>query len=217
MTHQQRRFSIFLSRTRRTPLVGYIILRGLTVKSAYLYEQRHRLLDSGSLSAAECKRIWKLKVQHHLKLLFWKLAAAALPIRCQVSFLRQTQDPNLLKRPICCTFEDTREHLFLGCWFSVYLWRSGPWPINSEVFASQPLEHWIKFILDPSNLPATDRDRWPDLMLAVVLTVDSIWTVRNKIIHGEKSMDILMTIRSVKNRFAAHKEAWNSPVAEEPT
>lgn len=52
----------------------------LTVKSAYLHDQRERLVDSGVLLPNEWKKLWKLKVQYRLKLLLRKIAANALPL-----------------------------------------------------------------------------------------------------------------------------------------
>lgn len=46
--------------------------------------------------------------------------------------------------------------------------------------------------------------------VAVVIIVDSIWTVQNKLIHGEQSKDIFMVICSMENHYVAHKIAWDS-------
>lgn len=58
----------------------------LTVKSAYLFDQKHRFVAVGGLDAVEWKRIWRIKAQHRLKLFFWKLVAEALPLRHRINF-----------------------------------------------------------------------------------------------------------------------------------
>lgn len=52
-----------------------------SVKEAYLYDQKGRMVDTGVLTSPEWTKIWRLKIQHRLKLLVWKVAANALPIR----------------------------------------------------------------------------------------------------------------------------------------
>lgn len=47
-------------------------------------------------------------------------------------------------------------------------------------------------------------------MLVVVITVDAIWMYRNSLVHGNKQMDIFLSIQSVHSRFVAHKGAWES-------
>lgn len=130
----------------------------LTVKFAYLFDQRARFSDTGDLSFTEWKRIWQLKMQHRLRLLCWKLAANAHPLRGRMGHPSQPHDLETMGCPLCLAYEETREHLFLGCQFSITLWRTGPWPSDTTEFATQPFHIWLKFLLDPGSLPVNKRD-----------------------------------------------------------
>lgn len=46
------------------------------------------------------------------------------------------------------------------------------------------------------------------MMLAVIVTLDSIWTTRNKIIHENQSFDILELLRSIQRHYHAYCDAW---------
>lgn len=56
----------------------------LTVKTAYSYIVQSRGAPIGWLSPAEWKILWKLKIQHRLKLMLWKVLAHALPLRGKI-------------------------------------------------------------------------------------------------------------------------------------
>ncbi|KAB1227842.1 hypothetical protein CJ030_MR1G001676 [Morella rubra] len=107
-------------------------------KDAYLYCQKQKHHGTGDLTAAEWRKIWKLKVQDRLKLLLWKLAAEALPLRGRIHLEIFDHELTLSSCPLCHFWVETREHLFLGCSFSRILWRLGPWPFLAEQFVSQP-------------------------------------------------------------------------------
>lgn len=70
---------------------------------------------------------------------------------------------------------------------------AGPWPLETVPCASQdsqPISIWLKFLLNPLNLPTEERANWAELMLAVVLT-------------------ILELIGSLRQHFSAYRDARN--------
>lgn len=69
---------------------------------------------------------------------------------------------------------ETPEHLFLGCSVSSRLWSMGPWPLNMEDFCGYPIHTWMKFIPNQSNLPREAQEEWPQMLLAVIITIDTI-------------------------------------------
>lgn len=50
------------------------------------------------------------------------------------------------------------------------------------------------------------------MMLVVAITLDAIWSVRNKLVHEGNCQDIMEVIRSIRRRYEAHKEAWEQSV-----
>lgn len=84
---------------------------------------------------------------------------------------------------VCKQQEETYEHLFLSCTVSSMVWWHGPWPMRTDGFSRSSITDWLQFLLDARNLPQSDQDRWPSLMLAVAITLDSLWWVRNQVVH----------------------------------
>lgn len=99
-----------------------------SVKDAYLFDQKDKFLNSGELSPSEWKKLWRLMLQHCLKVLLWKVVANALSLR-GISGPQVAMPSSLaFSCPLCNGPEESQEHLFLGCLIRVILWRTGPWP-----------------------------------------------------------------------------------------
>lgn len=97
-------------------------------------------------------------------------------------FLRSaTRTSNGILCSFCQEFEEAPEHLFWGCPISLAVWRQGPWHLNSRAFGTLPIQQWICFILEPCNFPRPNCASWPQIMLAISVTLDSIWGARNKL------------------------------------
>lgn len=122
-----------------------------SVKDAYLYEQKTKMEVTGGLTPREWKKIWSLKIQHQLKKMILKVAANALPIRSAARMHSCTLCP------LCQDYEESPEHLFLGCPISIAVWRHGPWPLNFTALSNLPIQQWLQFILELRNLPSPNR------------------------------------------------------------
>lgn len=79
-------------------------------------------------------------------------------------------------------------------------------------FMATPFIGGLKFILNRSNLPSEFQDEWPLMMLAVTITLDTIWSTRNKIDHEQVESDVREKLRSIQRRYYAHCEAWQTHV-----
>ncbi|KAB1202649.1 hypothetical protein CJ030_MR8G020269 [Morella rubra] len=88
----------------------------------------------------------------------------------------------------------------------------GPWPLSTAAFHGLPIHHWVKFLLNPSNLPQEVQDEWHLMMLAVTITLDTIWSTRNRILDEHVEFDLMELQRSIQRRYYAHCEAWNPQV-----
>lgn len=136
------------------------------------------------------------------------MAASALPLSWNVARFYRDYDLRTLGCPFCWQHEETYEHLFLGGSVSSIAWWSGPWPIKTEGFASSPISQWLKFLLNKKNLPDHDQDNWSLMMLAVAITLDSLWCMRNCIVHEGKSLVLEDLIQSIRRRFEDHRRVW---------
>lgn len=88
-----------------------------SVKTAYHYhaDQAHRFNIQSPLSKKEWNILWNAKLQDRLKLLVWRIAWEALPVRSRVSaFMRQTDDYATLC-PLCQGEMERMVHIFLSC------------------------------------------------------------------------------------------------------
>lgn len=47
------------------------------------------------------------------------------------------------------------------------------------------------------------------MILAISITLDTIWYTRNQVIHKQKSFDIQELIHSIQRRYHAHCAAWD--------
>lgn len=112
------------------PLWIYNSKGTLTAKSAYECIHNSRAAVSSPLTREQWRKIWKLKLQHRLKLMLWKVTSEALPLRGKMRLWRDDPDGGLC--PLCRGFSETASHLFLACQWSVMLWRTGPWPVSTE-------------------------------------------------------------------------------------
>lgn len=183
--------------------VGLLIARGLfSVKDSYLYDQKARMEITSGLTPQEWKKIRRLKIQLRLKMMIWKVSANALPIRSA------TRTSNGILCPFCQESEEAPEQLFLGCPISLAVWRQGPWHLNFRAFGTLPIQQWICFILKPCNFPRPNCASWPQIMLTISITLDSIWGARNKLVH-EGHIPVMADLpRLIQRHYAAHLLAW---------
>ncbi|KAB1221835.1 hypothetical protein CJ030_MR2G004015 [Morella rubra] len=80
--------------------------------------------------------------------------------------------------------------------------------LSLKVFASSPIQCWLKFFLSFQNLPRKYQQFGNLVMLGIAITIDTIWTTRNKQVREGKSFEIFDLIRSVQRRYPAHQAAW---------
>lgn len=53
-------------------------------------------------------------------------------------------------------------------------------------------------------------------MLPAAIILDTIWCHRNTLVHTGQGMDLWELVRSVRRRYASHKEAWGNTVSHTP-
>lgn len=105
-----------------------------SVKAAYSFDNRERFSVNGSTPPFVWQRSWKLKVQHRLRLLLWKVATHALPLHGSVGHSGTQSDAEWMLCPVCKSHIETAEYLFLNCDLSSILWQHGPWPFLSDFY-----------------------------------------------------------------------------------
>lgn len=179
----------------------------LSVKAAYEYIIKCRSALAGSLSSKDWEILWKVKIQHRLKLILWKVAGDALPLRGKIKRWAENASNLSWRCPLCDCDEESNEHLFPACPGSKFIWREGPWPVRTEAFARRPIAEWIKFLFHCKNLPSELQNSWRDIMLAVAIRLDVIWYARNQVAHGKDRPVPDSLINEVHRWFEEHQMA----------
>lgn len=80
-----------------------------SAKKAYQFVNKGRLSVAGTTHYIDWKRIWKLKMQHRLRLLLWKVAAHALPLRSRMGLFGDSPEAYSLYCPFCKLHSETAE------------------------------------------------------------------------------------------------------------
>ncbi|GLT53776.1 hypothetical protein SLA2020_270260 [Shorea laevis] len=100
-----------------------------SVTSAYDIAADLASLPSGPLSSIDWKCLWKLKLQHRLKHLLWKVAWNILPTRMNIFKFKSSASLEDKVCPICNGPSESTQHIFFECILAKAIWRSsnGQW------------------------------------------------------------------------------------------
>lgn len=60
----------------------------------------------------------------------------------------------------------------------------------TEGFLDVHISDWIKFVMYPRNLPHGRKEDWNKFIVFIAVVIDSIWCVRNMIVHQNLTLDI---------------------------
>ena len=186
----------------------------LSVKSAYFLDQESRFADSGVLKKKEWKHLWKLKLQERLKLLLWKIANNSLPAKAILcSRLNICED----LCPRCNSEQETIEHVFFKCPFAIIVWRNSVWPINFIGMPSQPIEDWVRTILNPYKAFGIKKEEGYKFTLFVAICYDQLWCSRNKLVHDGEDIQPVTLAQQINKVYFSHLKAWEEKLTPHVT
>lgn len=83
-------------------------------------------------------------------------------------------------------------------------------PQRTDLFVHAPLQDWFSFILEPCNLPQHCRADWQFFILYIAVVLDSIWFVRNLVVHHNQEVALQNTIDLILRRYDEQVYAWHS-------
>lgn len=95
-----------------------------SVKGAVLSAQSMRRSSQFFLEERDWSKLWKLQLQDRLKLLLWKVAAEAMPVRVPEFRRHEDNDAPHLQCPCCGQYPETTVHLFHDCTMARLLWNT---------------------------------------------------------------------------------------------
>ncbi|XP_042969130.1 uncharacterized protein LOC122301822 [Carya illinoinensis] len=179
-----------------------------SVKSAYAAITSNSDTTINSIPSNTWKNLWKLKVQDRLKYLCWKILSNIIQTKELLkNFFPIDSDDCIC--PICQTGIESQEHLFLNCSFTRMLWRQSPWPLNISSLA-ETMNHWIECILSPNKILGIFSNEEHSFQIFALVAMDSIWFLRNKVVHDAITPDLEMFISQTLKIHKEHCEAWDN-------
>uniref|UniRef100_A0A2N9HDI6 RNase H type-1 domain-containing protein n=1 Tax=Fagus sylvatica TaxID=28930 RepID=A0A2N9HDI6_FAGSY len=111
--------------------------------------------------------------------------------------------------PLCHSEEESTIHLFFHCNVAKAIWFVQGMNIHSECLPLQSTVDIVNLVLDPP-LELTDAAHWKEIShtfaIRFILTLECIWSLRNKVVHKEPQFNISTIIHSLELRIIEHYE-----------
>lgn len=180
-----------------------------SVANAYLLTRPWSMHDHHPMRGKDWKKLWTFKLQDRLKLFLWKCLQSALPLR---GFLSQfvVSDDRLAGLCSLCGLEiEMAEHLFLRCQIARVVWREAPWPIQVDLIPSVPLAVFVNQLLYAHHFFGIAKSSLHPFILCAALLMDSLWHLRNEVVHCSATPDPLVLLASLWRHFSEHVLAWD--------
>ena len=185
-------------------LIWVVGLKGkFSVKSAFKLFQSPVVTDA----VVNWSALWKLKIHDRLKMFIWRIASGILPTKQN---LVQRLGFGDSKCPLCQTEDESLEHLFFKCSLSRAIWFGACGAIWSDLISPSTCQDFIKFICDlplPTFTPLRGNMSSINASIMFALTLDCIWSVRNKVCFENSRIDILAIVHALDNRILEHIKA----------
>lgn len=179
-----------------------------SVASAYRLTKPWTMYDHHPVQGREWKKVWSLRIQDCLKLFLWKFLQAALPIQGLLApFLSSTSSVGFLC-PLCGLAMETTEHLFMRCQLARFAWHESSWPLHMKLVIEILFAVFVKQLIMTHRFFGIGKASLQHFMLCPYIVLDSIWHLRNEVVHKLARPDLLVLIASIRRRFGEHLVAW---------
>jgi hypothetical protein len=187
--------------------------------SAFSTKSAHHLITSSipvtpfPFSKSHWKALWKLNLNHRLKLFLWKMVWNIIPTKFHIS---QTinSSPNDTSCSICSFPIDFILHLFFSCPIARVVWHQSFWPLDSLALPVHDITDWL-LILNPATIgiPQTTTHMF---QIFVAVACDQLWFSRNKAHHNKLVPNALTISATINNLVLEHHSAWSSSLIRNP-
>ena len=174
-----------------------------SVKSAFKLFQSPVVTDA----VVNWSALWKLKIHDRLKMFIWRIASGILPTKQNLVQRLGFRD---YKCPLCQTEDESLKHLFFKCSLSRAIWFGACEAIRSNLISPSTCQDFIKFICDPplpTSTPLKGNMSSINTSIMFTLTLDCIWSVRNKVCFENSRIDILAIVHALDNKILEHIKA----------
>jgi ribonuclease HI len=147
------------------------------------------------------KNLWKLKVHDRVKMLLWRIASNVLPTKDNLDQRLGVSDTAC---PLCNEAKETIIHLFLECSIAKAIWFGSCWSIRVDTLPAANCTDIVKLVLEPPN-SSNDKEMKELSSLQFAHTLEAIWNLRNKVVHGEGKINLIATIKSLEKKVLEFK------------
>lgn len=113
-------------------------------------------------------------------------------------------NPEMGLCPLCGLGIETTEHLFLRCKVARVVWREAPWPLQVDLIPDISFAVFMKQLLFPHSFFGVVKASVQHYILCAALILDSIWFLRNEVVHSEATPHPWVLINNVSRRFHEH-------------
>lgn len=172
-----------------------------SVKYLVVAEQSMRGPERLVLDASTWGRLWKVNLQDNLKLTLWKVAAGVLKTRGALARILHYEDENAFQCPFCKKSLEDSIHLLVRCSVASIAWRESSWAILMDALNLETSGELIKMVLLAESTIQINKGSLDAFVLNVVVVIDSLWFLRNKIIHENAQVDIGELVTSIRRHY----------------
>ena len=165
-----------------------------TSKSAYNIANPHP--NQSSLSDKMWKNIWKIRVPERVKMLLWRIATNAIPVK---EVLGQRVELDNQECILCQDGQETISHLFFHCPVARAIWFSACWGLRAHNHNIRSNTDIIKLILNPPNPSASDIDE-ELISSTMAFILDEIWYLRNQVNFQDGTVDAQLSCNRICQR-----------------
>lgn len=110
--------------------------------------------------------------------------------------------------PLCGLEIETFEHLFMRCQISCFVWHDSPWLIHMDLVGSISFPILVQCLLLPHRFFRVDKAFLHQFVLCASLVLDSIWHLRNDVVHNQIQPDLLALLSFIRRRYGENLFAW---------
>jgi exonuclease III len=180
----------------------------------------HHLLSSSTyhlpspLPPSSWKSLWKLKINHRLKLFLWKMIWNIIPTKFRIS-QSLLSSPMDISCSLCSGPIDSVLHLFFSCPIARVVWRQSFWPLDILAFNIADMTDWFSIILNPARIGIPLED-FHKFQIFAMVACDHIWFSRNKAHHEDLVPDALAISAHINKLVQEHFLAWKSSLPRIP-
>jgi hypothetical protein len=199
-------------RTISDALLWIALASGIfTTKTAHHLYTSFRPPPVSPVTSISWKGLWKLKLNHRLKLFLWKMVWNIVPTKDRISQSITTSQLDS-SCSLCSNTTDSLFHLFFSCPIAQAIWRNSFWPLDITALRISAISDWLNITLHPGTIGISSEDSHLFQIFALV-ACDLIWHSHNKAHHDSWIPNALSISATVNRTSRIHFTAWKNKIA----